>query len=222
MIDGPSAIDPLVTEGPTQPGISLRPAVSEQRVLVLDGGPARMVDLAAGNIRAWENGPPVSIPCVSAPFDLSDYGRLQVQVLRDPRPTSVDVTLLSLEMGQRSVDVIELASGGLSIATPDTSVDGPAGQSPAIVILLEPSDEQCCITVRNAESPSGFEATVPLPSGAATLTIGGPSAHLGAPIGRRRLVPVLIDAVPVATAPDQVRRVAGRVRRAAASLRDRT
>lgn len=223
MIDPPSSISPLLAEGPREPSLSLRPAVSEQRILLLDGAVPEMLDLATGNIRRWENGPPVSVPCVSAPFTLSAYQRLQVQVLRDPRPTSQDLTLLSIGSGGRSIDVVERGGGRLAISAEGETSEGPIGQSSAIVVGIEPDREtnRVFVTARNAESMEVLELTTTLPADTATLTIGGPTTQLTGRYGRRRLIPVHLDVARPAEPVDQLRRVVRGARRVASDLRSR-
>lgn len=229
MIDGPSPIDPLLAEGPRAPMDTLRPAASLQRVLLLDGGEPLMADLATGDIRRWENGPPLSVPCVSTPFELSLYTRIQVQVLRDPRPSSVDLVLLSMNVGHLAIDVVETtqrrleirsAPGGLPSAT--TAI----GESPAIVIVIEPAEadgtKKVTISARNAETAEVIQSTVPCPQSVATLTIGGPSTSMTGRYGRRRLTPVHLEVVTRGEPIDQFRRVARRARRVITSIRRRS
>ncbi len=223
MIDPPSAISPLLAEGPREPALSLRPAVSEQRLLLLDGPEPTMLDLAAGNVRRWENGPPVSVPCVSGTFPLFDYQRILVQVLRDPRPTSQNLTLLSLADSHSSIDVDERIGGRLAVSSSSDESNGGIGQSSAIVVTIEPDPEaeRVVVTARNAESMEGVELAAVWSSAEATLTIGGPTTLLTGRIGRRRLIPVHIDAVRRAEPVDQLRRVVRGARRVAGGFRSR-
>lgn len=225
VTDGASSINPLVAEGPRLPVETLRPAPSLQRVLLLDRAQPRMADLASGDIRAWENGPPVSVPMVSAAFALDAYKRLQVQVLRDPRPTSVESVLFSLRCGSTTLDIVETTTSELLIrGSKGTVASGPIGGSPAVVIVLRPDRERRVIDVvaRNAETLTGMDATVAVTSWEpATLTIGGPSIDATARHGRRRLIPVHIEAEPVLDPADQVRRAVSGARRVAGAVRDR-
>lgn len=224
MIDPPSSIDPLVAEGPRVPVATLRPQVIEQRVLLLDPPTPMMVDLAAGNIRLWESGPPVSLPCISRPFDVHGFARLQIQVLRDPRPTSVDTVLFSLDLGSSVVDVLERRDGRLVItATDGTEADGPIGASMAIVLLVESGTDrnELVLSVRNADSVSGPSVRIRSSTATAVLTIGGPSRPQTNGYGRRRLSPVHIDARGHVTPVDAMERIVGIGRRVAHSLKRR-
>ena len=225
MIDGTSSINPLVAEGPRLPVETLRPAPSLQRVLLLDQSQPRMADLASGDIRAWENGPPVSVPMVSAAFALDAFKRLQVQVLRDPRPTSVESVLFSLRCGSTVLDVVETTTSELLIRGSDgTTAHGPIGDSAAIVVVLRPEIEERRVAVlaRNAETLNGIDATVAMVSWEpATLTVGGPTIDKTGGHGRRRLIPVHLDVEPVLLPADQVRRAVSGARRVAGAVRDR-
>jgi len=229
VTDGPSAIDPLVAEGPRAPVDSLRPAVSQQRRLLFDGPTLMMVDLAAGNVRPYENGPPVSVPMSSAPFDLAMYDRLQVQLLRGPRPTSTSMTHLSLRLGraERAIDVSETPDGELVVAHGDVTERGAIGQSPAIVVVIEHTKSEggheVAVSARNAETMDGPRLLVAaVLVDIASLTIGGPAFDVTGNRGIRRTTPVQIEVTAHREPVDQVRRVVGAARRAAGSLRDRT
>ncbi len=195
MIQGQRSIDPRFEPGPPVPVDVLRPLISEQRILVLDGAAPMMVDLAGGDIRRWENGPPLSVPSVSSPFVLGAYEMILVQVQRDPRPATTDLVLLSVEAGGSCIDVIECSNGQLAIRGQGQSFHGPIGGSMAVVVSLHPTSEQgLVVKARNAESSDGFELQAELASPVATLTIGGPSAHVTGSFGRRRLIPAFVDA----------------------------
>lgn len=225
MIDGASSIDPLVAEGPLLPVETLRPAPSLQRVLLLDHAQPRMADLASGDIRGWENGPPVSVPLVSTAFALDSYARLQVQVLRDPRPTSVDVVLVSMGCGSAVIDIVETTSAELLIrSSKGDAVRAPIGGSPAIVTAFYPDIDNGTlkITARNAETLEGIEANVRISWwDSAMLTIGGPLTDETHTHGRRRLIPVHIDFERPRLPAEQVRRAVSGARRVAGAVRDR-
>lgn len=226
MIDGPSPIEPLLVEGPRVPMETLRPLVSFQRVLLLNGGPPSMVDLATGDIRRWENGPAVQVPCVSSPFELAAYARIQTQVLRDPRPSPVDLVLLSLAIGDLVVDVVETTARELEIRSGGPSrvmASSPIGGSSAIVIVIEPAMSQDVsevkVSARNAETVEAIDTTVSISGSVATLTIGGPSTAVTGRYGRRRLIPASVDVALRAEPIDQFRRVARKARSVAGNLR---
>lgn len=208
-------LDPQLEAGPRVPTDVLRPLESEQRILCLDGPEPMMIDLAQGNIRRWENGPPLSIPCVSTPFDLDDYQSILVQVQRDPRPTSVDLTLLSLEVDGKLIDVVENADSTLEIRAEGESILHPIGSSLAVVVTLHPSADELIIRARNAESLEGAELAVSWGTGVSTLTIGGTSAHVTGHHGRRRLIPAFVDVQRRRAPVDQVQRARNIAERAA-------
>ncbi len=229
MIDGPSAIDPLVAAGPLAPVESLRPAPSLQRLVILDTPTPQMVDLEQGNVRPYENGPPVSIPIASTRFNLATLSRLQVQVLRDPRPSSVDSTLFSLhlaEAGQR-VDIRETPQGKLVVDDGQREpVIGPIGASLAIVVVAEISkvddSHRLVISARNAETMDSLSHELqPSSLSRALVTIGGPTTEVTGARGRRRTIPVLIDTARAPEAADQVRRAVRGAKRVAGSIRNR-
>ncbi len=220
MNDGPSAVSPLLAEGPRQPVPSLRPAVSEQRVLLLDRVEPQMVDLVAGNIRRWENGPPVSLPLVSGPVDLAAFRRLQFQILRDPRQTSVDTILASLALGGIcTVDVIARVGGRISISSGNATVEGPIGGSPAIVIGFEVREDKLHIDARNAETTETIELVSAAVGSPGTFTLGGPSTNVTGMHGRRRMSPVHIDVTRTPEPVDDVRRTLRRLRSLVRSAR---
>lgn len=228
MIDGPSPIEPLLVEGPRAPMETLRPLVNLQRVLLLDGDMPFMVDLATGDIRQWENGPPLLVPCVSTPFELAAYVRIQAQVLRDPRPASVDLILLSIQLGTRAIDVVETTRRRLEVRTegaPSALVSSAIGESLAIVIVIEPVHEdgvsEVRISARNAETAEAIETAVSVPMSIATLTIGGPSTAITGVYGRRRLIPANLEVARRVEPIDQFRRVARKARRVVGNLRAR-
>lgn len=228
MTDGPSAIDPLVAEGPLAPVESLRPAPSLQRVLILDSPTPQMVDLAAGNVRPYENGPPVSVPMTSTRFDFAALTRLQVQVLRDPRPTSLDTTLLSLQLADAGVvvDVRETPDGTLRIDAPSGSASGPIGASPAVVVVVTriatEQTHRLSVTARNAETMTHVEHELAVATTTnAMVTIGGPTSDITGQHGRRRTIPVHLEtSVPVEPV-DQMRRAVRGAKRVAGSIRAR-
>ena len=228
MIDGPTAIDPLVAEGPPLPVETLRPGLSLQRVLLLDESGLLMADLATGDIRRYESGPPVSVPMVSDRFDLGSAGRIQIQITRDPRPTSVAQPLFGIDIhsARSAVDVRILPSNSLEIAGSGralpASVTAPAGGSPAFVIVVEYANEQMTVSVRNAETLDFTSLTIDVadPSDS-VVSIGGPSDRSGSTVGRRRSVPVLIDVQKQSTPADHVTRVVSGVRRLVGAARQR-
>ncbi len=229
MMDGPSAIDPLVAAGPLVPVGPLRPAPSLQRIVMFDHAVTHMMDMSGGNIRAYENGPPVSVPMTSTRFDLTSLDRLQVQLLRDPRPSSVDSTLFSLHLADagRVVDVRETPDGSLVLdddrTTPTTA---PIGESPAVVIVVSRTSTETShhvvVSARNAETmrASNLELDVTSLTNA-MVTIGGPTAELTGTVGRRRTIPVQIDTTLPQQPIDQVRRAVRGAKRVAGSLRGR-
>lgn len=208
-------LDPHLEAGPRSPTDVLRPLESEQRILCLDGPEPMMVDLAQGNIRRWENGPPLSIPCVSTPFDLVDYETVLVQVQRDPRPTSVDLVLLSLDVDGQVVDVIERVDATLEIRSAELSAVHPIGASLAVVITIHPTNEGLTVRARNAESLNGAELSLSWAMGPSRLTIGGPSVHVSGRYGRRRLIPAFVDVQRRRPPVDQVQRARNIAERAA-------
>ena len=223
------AIDPRLGEGPRIPSSTIRPARSEQRVLLLDGAVPEMLDLTAGNIRPWENGPPITVPCESTPFSLAEFSLVQVQLVRDLRAASVDRTLLALVVQDAMIEIVDRTDDMLVIAGPEESVEMPIGLSPAIVVDLRPSITEAgldlVVSARNAESPNSESMHVAVPNAEATLTIGGPSTAVTGRFGRRRPSAVHIvtrrhDA-PAPAAPPLLRRVAGRARREVSSIVDR-
>lgn len=229
MTDSPSAIDPLVAQGPLAPVESLRPAPSLQRVLILDTPTPHMIDLAGGNVRPYENGPPVSIPMTSTRFDLASIERLQVQVLRDPRPTSADTTLFSLHLGDgnRTIDVRETSNGKLviDVGEPDPMTT-PIGESPAVVIVVTRSStestQHVTVSARNAETMEESSTTFDIATVSnAMVTIGGPTTEVAGRVGRRRTIPVQIHTAHTVEPVDQVRRVLRGAKRAAGSIRGR-
>jgi len=229
VIDRPGSIDPLVAEGPRSPVNSLRPGVSQQRTLMLDGPTPMMLDLAEGNIRPYENGRPVSVPMSSTPFDLSIFDRIQVQLMRGPSPTSKATTHFSVQIGQgdRVIEVRETRDGLLEITDDRTSASGAIGTSPALVVLIETrtpgQDPEVVVSARNAETLDGPSLAVTVPSvDDARFTVGGSTYERTGSRGLRRSMLVQIDVVPHREPVDQVRRVVGAAKRAAGSLRDRT
>lgn len=228
MIDPPATIDPLVAEGPRQAVDTLRPGLNLQRVLLLDEPGLLMADLATGDIRPYENGPPVAIPMVSDHFDLGAIRRLQFQVNRDPRPSSTSQTLFGLELVPRrsAVDIsitpdnrLEIRGSGRASAI---SSSGPAGVSPAFVIVVEPGDEQLAVSVRNAETLTPIVAQFDSPPGyEGRVVVGGPSELSERPLGRRRSTPVLVEVQRRVDPVDRIRRVASEMRRVAGAARRR-
>lgn len=228
MIDGPSEIDPLVAEGPRAPVETLRPGLSLERVLLLDEGRPLMADLATGDIRPYESGPPVSVPMWSDHFDLSTIGRLQVQVTRDPRPASVSQTLLAVDVSsaQSAVDVRLTPSNVLEICgsgkAQDHRLELPAGGSPAFVIAVDSADETVTVSVRNAETLDFTSVSFDAADTSRTVvTVGGPSQRSGSASGRRRSVPVLIEIHPARVPVDHFRRALRGARRIGGALRQR-
>ena len=220
MIDPPGSIDPLLAQAPRAPSEVLRPLASEQRVLLLDGAEPQMVDLTVGNVRRWENGPPLQVPFVSTPFDLWDYTSIEVQVLRDPRPTSVDLTLLSIEIAGEAFDVVDCLNRTIEIRGRNKTVVAKSAGSNAVVITLkpQPETESLQVVARDAALPGGFELEAAVPSSLAVLTVGGPSTSVTGSYGRRRLIPahVVVQRRPEPVDPrERAVRLAGRVARAA-------
>lgn len=232
MIDGPSAIDPLVAEGPLLPMETLRPLASLQRVVLLDRPGPMMADLETGDFRQYENGPPVSVPMVSNVVDFAAIDRLQVQVLRDPRPTSVEVTLLSLHLGDAGVtiDVRESPMQKMSLHMTDSAghkeVTAPIGKSSAIVVVIERNavegQQHLTVQARNAESMSWTSVDADVSeTGGTTLTVGGPTTAVDGMYGRSRMIPVQLEVTLHGEPIDQVRRVVQGARRAVGALRSR-
>lgn len=216
------ALDPSLADGPLTPTPVSRPLVSEQRVLLLNGPRPEMFDLTAGDVRPWENGPPITVPCESLPFALSRFSYLQIQLVRDLRASSTDLHLLSLSVGDSLVEVLDQRSGELALRGPGGQVTQPRGSSPAIVIGFRPTPRESgleiLVTVRNADSESSCSMTFSLPDAAAVLTIGGPSVATTGQYGRRRPSAVHIQAQNHLEAAGMARRVAGRLRREANSV----
>ena len=228
MKNGPTAIDPLVAEGPSAPVETLRPGLSLQRVVLFEEDGPFMADLATGDIRRYESGPPVSVPMVSDRFDLRSVGRLQIQLTRDPRPTSLAQTLIGIDIGsaESSVDVRILPSNFLEIVgsglASSESVSTAAGSSPAFVVVIQLDDEKLTVSARNAETLDFTSLSIEVASGAnSVLSIGGPSHRSGLPAGRRRSVPVQIDVQRPPTPVDQLARAARGARRLAGAVRNR-
>ena len=227
MIDSPTSIDPLVAEGPRTPLETLRPAVSLQRVLILDEPGPLMADLATGDIRRYESGPPVSVPMVSDVFDLGRVRRLQVQLIRDPRPSAVSQTLMSLdiESSGSSAEVritadntlLLLPTGGFG----STPIVGPAGESPAFVIVVEQTNGLVTLSARNAETPDQISLECEPGDLSSVMTIGGPSTRASGEFGRRRSIPVHIEMQQHGEPVDQLHRVVRGARRVAGSIRDK-
>jgi hypothetical protein len=224
--DAPSAIDPLVAEGPRSAVETLRPALNLQRVLFLGERGPLMADLATGDIRRYESGPPVSVPMVSDTFDLTRVRRMQVQVTRDLRPSSVSQTLLSLDIASApcvvdvriTVDnVLEVVASNGASARATTH----AGSSPAFVIVLEHADGNVSVAARNAETLEPISVKLDLADlTAATVTVCGPSVRTGR-YGRRRTIPVLIELEHHLEPLDQLRQAARRARTVAGDVRRR-
>lgn len=227
MIDSPTSIDPLVAEGPRTPLETLRPAVSLQRVLILDEPGPLMADLATGDIRRYESGPPVSVPMVSDVFDLGRVRRLQVQLIRDPRPSAVSQTLISLdiESSGSSAEVritadntlLLLPTGGFG----STPIVGPAGESPAFVIVVEQTNGLVTLSARNAETSDQISLECEPGDLSSVMTIGGPSTRASGEFGRRRSIPVHIEMQHHGEPVDQLHRVVRGARRVAGSIRDK-
>ncbi len=228
VTDGPGAVDPLVAAGPVRPANTLRPGVSPQRTLILDTPNPLMADLATGAVSAWENGPPVTTPLVSSAFDLSAFGRLQVQVLRDNRETARGSTLVSLHLGDASqiVSVSESPHGSLIIDDGESRAIGPIGEALPIVVVFThaPTDDGHDITVsaRNAETMTAIELSLGVSTlNNAILTIGGPTVTATTKRGRRRNGAVHVHVEAPSEPNEQVRRAVRRARRVAGTLRDR-
>ena len=216
-------LDPSLVAGPRAPGATCRPVTGEQRVLLLDGDLPEMLDLTAGNIRSWENGPPITIPCESTPFRLGDFQLIQVQLFRDLRSSSTDQCLFTLALGTNSIEVTERSAGVLAVTGPSKSEDVPVGLSPAIVVAIRPLLENDRITVevvaRNAEGNDSCTIIErALPDDLALLTIGGPSAALTGKHGRRRPSAVHVHTQRRSEASTVVKRLAARTRREASSI----
>jgi hypothetical protein len=209
---------------------TLRPAANLQRVLLLHRPGPQMADLDSGDVRRFENGAPISVPMVSTRFDLGAIGRLQIQVLRDPRPTSTSTTLVSihLEAAKITIDVAESPSGQLLISSSGgrepRRVSGPIGRSPAIVVVIEPDEQDAAVSVtaRNAETMESLEMRTSVSSFAETLvTVGGPTTEAAGTFGRRRLIPVHIELTAPVGPVDQLQRGLRLARRIASSARNR-
>lgn len=225
MNDAPSAIDPLVAEGPRTPVETLRPMESLQRLLLLDEPGPMMVDLATSDIRRYESGPPVSVPMVSDTFDLGAVRRLQVQLIADPRPSSTSDTLFALNIvsARCLVDVRVSATNQLELIPTGScdvpAVSVPAGASPAFVIVIETAQGQVTVSARNAETLDFTSLVLDVADlSEAVLTVGGPSVSTK---GRRHTIPVHIDIAHHGEPVDQLRRAARGVRRVAGSIRDK-
>lgn len=232
MTDGPSAIDPLVAEGPLLPMETLRPLVSLQRMVLLDQPGPMMADLATGDVRRYENGPPVSVPMISNVVDFADIDRLQVQVLRDPRPTSVEMVLCSLWLADAEVaiEVCESPGRRLVVRTIDgdrvNEVTTVVGASMAIVVVFERTEadgrHRIGVQARNAEAMHWIDSSVELSrTTGATLTVGGPTTARTGLYGRSRMIPVQLEVAPHREPIDQVHRVVRGAKRAVGALRSR-
>jgi hypothetical protein len=186
-----------------------------------------MADLATGDIRRYESGPPVSVPMVSDTFDLGRVRRVQVQIGRDLRPSPVSQTLLSLDVVSAScvVDVRITAQSQLEIVASNGTVPRatrPAGSSPAFVIVLEHANGSVSVAARNAETLDAISMTLdPADLSAAVVTVGGPSVRTTGRYGRRRSIPVLIDLEHHLEPADQLRRAARKARAVAGAVRRR-
>jgi hypothetical protein len=209
---------------------TLRPAANLQRVLLLDRPGPQMADLDSGDVRRFENGAPISVPMVSTRFDLGAIARVQIQVLRDPRPTSTSTTLVSLHLGAANltIDVVESPNGQLLITSSGVReprrVSGPIGASPAVVVVIERHEQESVIavTARNAETMGSLEMRTSASSLAETLlTIGGPTTEVTRTYGRRRSIPVHIELTTSPEPVDQLQRGLRLARRLAASARNR-
>jgi hypothetical protein len=226
--DAPSAIDPLVAEGPRVPVETLRPGLNLQRVLLLGEPGPMMADLATGDIRRYESGPPVSVPMVSDTFDLGKLHRMQVQVIRDPRPSPLGQSLLSLDIASAGciVDVRISADNVLEVATSGEGAAAPArtksGTSPAFVIVVEQADGKVEVAARNAETLESISSTVELADlTSASVTVCGPSVRATGCYGRRRSIPVHIDLQHHVEPADQLRQAARKARTIAGAVRRR-
>ncbi len=227
MIDSPTSIDPLVAEGPRAPLETLRPAVSLQRVLILDEPGPMMADLATGDIRRYESGPPVSVPMVSDVFDLGRVRRLQVQLIRDPRPSAVSQTLLSLdiESSESSAEVRLTADNTLMLLPTggfgSTPIVRPAGESPAFVIVIEQSSGLVTLSARNAETLDQISLESEPGDLYSVMTIGGSSTRTTGEYGRRRSIPVHVEMQHHGEPVDQRHRAVRGARRVAGSIRNK-
>jgi len=188
-----------------------------------------MVDLSDGNVRPFENGPPVSIPMTSTRFDFSSLDRLQVQVLRDLRPTSIDSTLFSLHLGDadRVVDVIETPDGKFLLRQGSAPAMATSiGESSAIVVVIERTsaddEHRFTISARNAETMEALSIELSVRTVTnAMVTVGGPTTEVTSERGRRRLSPIHLEVVAHREPIEQVKRVMQGARRVAGSLRGR-
>lgn len=225
MNSRPVQLNPQLVAGPSQPVSTVRPSVSQQRVLLLDDGRPEMLDLVDGEIRPWENGPPITIPVLSTPFRLTDYSHIQVQLFRDLRSTSVDRVLFSVAMGEQSIDVIESQQLELVVDGPSRSATSAIGASPAVVVTIKPVSSETgtrlVVSARNAETDMSCEITELLVGEFATLTIGGPTTALSGRSGRLRPSAVHIHTQPRTDAASLAKRVATRARREASSILQR-
>lgn len=219
-------LDPSLAAGPTNPVSTVRPATSEQRVLFLDGDHPELLDLVTSEIRPWENGPPITIPCESTPFRLAEYAQLQVQMFRDLRSASTDQCLFALVGGETMITVTESLDGRLMLAGPRRRAECPVGVSPAVVVTMRPTIQEGGISLevsaRNAESQQSCTITETLSGDVlTTLTVGGPSSALTDRSGRRRPSSVHIHSERRTDAAELVKRVAGRARQGASSILQR-
>lgn len=222
-------LDPALGEGPRTPTETVRPLVSDERVLLLNGSFPAMVEVGSGRMAPWENGPPVLLPCVSRPFDLFDFERIQVQVLRDPRPTSVDLTLVSLTVGSPgegvSIEIRESVSGRLEVLGGDELVDCPIGSSQAVVVVFEPSEAESgatlTVSARNADTMQHITTTCGVPKVDSRLLVGSAPPTPATLPGRARLSPVLVDVSRRQSPPDLVKRGAARAKRYASAVAQR-
>ena len=227
MIDSPSAIDPLVAEGPRAAVDTLRPGLNFQRILFLDQPGPLMADLATGDIRRYESGPPVSLPMISDSFDLARLRRMQVQIGRDLRPSSVSQTLLSLDVESAAcvVDVRISSENLLEIVASHGGVPPSAvhaGSSPAFVIVVEQASGEVEVSARNAETLDSISLSLSVADrSAAMVTVGGPSMRTTGQYGRRRSAPVLIDLEHHLEPVDRLRHVGRRARSVAGAARRR-
>lgn len=220
-----AGLDPRLVAGPRTPRSTVRPVVSEQRVLLLDGERPEMLDLVSGETRPWENGPPITVPCNSTPFRLSNYEQVQVQLFRDLRTSPTALVLASLALGDAEIRVTESVEACLAIAGPKHVAEGPIGESPAVVVSINPTTTgeglRVVVSARNAEGQESYTITEMLADDLATLTVGGPSTRLGGRSGRRRPSAVHVHAKRRVDAASVIKRVATRARREASSILDR-
>lgn len=215
-----SVLDPLLQDGPGSPSPNFRPGLRNTPLLLLDAQP-RLLDVATSAYTPWTNGGPYPLPMASAPFSFADITHLMLQVERDNYSTNDDIVIASVLIGTRYVEVIESPAGELIIASGGEKVVGSIGESPNVVTLIEPSEQDgrttLDVTARNADTLAGITLTIEADTTQGRVVVGGPIVDGNDGPGRRRRGSIYIDCQhhssnqPLDRLSSGVRRVARRL-----------